>query len=89
MTGRVYRIAVAPRAERDVLSVPADVLRRLIPKIDALAKNPRPPGSKKLRGAEDNYRLRVGDYRVLYQIQDRVLLVLVLSVAHRREVYRR
>lgn len=89
MTGRTYRVRFAPRAERDLLSVPSTVLPRLTRKIDALASNPRPAGCQKLAGDEDIYRVRVGDYRILYQIQGRVLLVLVLAVGHRREVYRR
>ena len=88
MAGRVYRIEFAPRAERDLLALPEANARRLVPRIDALAPNPRPRGAKKLAGEDDLYRLRVGDYRVLYQIRDRVLLVLVIAVGHRREVYR-
>ena len=61
---------------------------RLRTRIDSLADNPRPPDTKKLSGAEELYRIRVGDYRVLYAIQDKVLLVLVVKVGHRREVYR-
>lgn len=53
-----------------------------------LAENPRPIGSEKLTGSEDLHRIRVGDYRILYQIQDDALLVLVVKIGHRREVYR-
>jgi mRNA interferase RelE/StbE len=56
--------------------------------INALADNPRPPGVQKLSAEDNVYRLRAGDYRVLYQIVDRQLLVLVVRVRHRREVYR-
>jgi mRNA interferase RelE/StbE len=55
--------------------------------ISSLQSNPRPAGCKKLAGNADYYRIRVGDYRVLYEIRDRVLLVLVIKVGHRREVY--
>ena len=53
-----------------------------------LASQPRPPGSEKLFGPEDLYRIRVGDYRIVYQIRDEELLVSVLKIGHRREVYR-
>ena len=53
-----------------------------------LADNPRPRGVEKLEGRENRYRIRVGDYRVIYEIHDEVLLVLVVRIGHRREVYR-
>jgi len=58
-------------------------------KIDGLRVNPRPNGSKKLNKEDPLYRIRVGDYRVVYQIQDKILLVLILKVGHRRDIYRR
>jgi mRNA interferase RelE/StbE len=84
-----YRVEIAPRAERDLRALPREEQERIRPRIDALGANPRPPGAEKLAGAENLYRLRVGAYRVLYQVADRILLVLVLEVGHRREVYRR
>ena len=60
----------------------------LNPAILALAENPRPPGCLKLSGEESLWRIRVGDYRVVYQVQDAVLLVLVVKLGHRREIYR-
>jgi mRNA interferase RelE/StbE len=67
--------------------LPSEVHRRISEKILTLEDNPRPSGSQKLRG-EENYRLRVGDYRVLYTIDDKARRVLVYGVAHRREAYR-
>jgi mRNA interferase RelE/StbE len=61
--------------------------QRLKPKIDALAQNPRPSGVVKLSGEDDLYRIRVGDYRVIYSIQDNRLLVLVVKIGHRRDIY--
>jgi mRNA interferase RelE/StbE len=61
---------------------------RLAEAIWALADNPRPRGCRKLAGQEGFYRIRVGDYRVIYEIQDRALVVLVLKLGHRRDVYR-
>ena len=61
---------------------------RLREAIDALAENPRAPGNVKLQGEGELYRVRVGDYRIVYQIQDAVLVVLVVQIGHRREIYR-
>ena len=63
--------------------------RRIEPKIDALAENPRPHGARKIEGQETAFRLRVGDYRIVYEVHDRALIVMVMIVGHRREVYRR
>ena len=89
MSGRVFRVELARRAERALLALPAEFSARIEARIDALVRDPRPSGAKKLAGDEELYRLRVGDYRVLYQVRDRVLVVLVVDVGHRREVYRR
>ena len=83
-----YRIELSPAAERDLDALPDDVYRRIRPRIDALASNPRPQGVKKLRGTENLYRIRIGDYRVVYQVGDKVLRVLIVRVKHRRDAYR-
>jgi len=83
-----YTVVLRPHAFRAMMKLPADVRRRLQPAIDALANTPRPAGVKKLSSTEDVYRIRVDDYRILYEIQDAVLRVLVIEVGHRREVYR-
>ena len=84
-----YRVIDKPAAERDLEKLPHDVLRRVSDRVSALAEEPRPPGCKKLGGEEDLYRIRVGDYRVLYEINDRERVVRVTRVRHRREVDRR
>jgi mRNA interferase RelE/StbE len=84
----MYEIEIAPAAERALKKLPADIQRRIIKGILKLEVNPRPSGVKKLSGEEDLYRVRIGDYRVIYQIRDGELIVLVVRVAHRREVYR-
>jgi len=66
----------------------ADILKRVIKALVKLEQEPRPPGVKKLSGEDELYRIRVGDYRIVYQIRDNELVVLVVRVAHRREVYR-
>jgi mRNA interferase RelE/StbE len=83
-----YRIEFTHRACKQFKSLSREVQLRLRPRIESLAKNPRPRGVKKLADSESIYRLRDGDYRVVYQVQDKVLLVLVLKIGHRREVYR-
>jgi mRNA interferase RelE/StbE len=83
-----YRIEFAPAATRQLGSLPRKQKVRIASKIDALSSDPRPPGCVKLRGSEDIYRIRVGDYRILYQVKDDILLVLVVKVAHRGEAYK-
>lgn len=83
-----YRILFKPSAERAFLALPRDIQKRLDKRLLALRDNPRPPGVKALTGAPGVLRLRVGDYRVLYEVDDAVLVVLVLKVAHRGDAYR-
>lgn len=83
-----YRLEVSPRASRDLRKLPTRVQERLRDLIDALAHVPRPRGVVKLAGEIDTYRIRVGDYRVLYEVHDQTLLVIVLKVADRKEAYR-
>jgi len=83
-----YQIEFTSVAWRDFSRLTTSVQERLQVKIDALAQQPRPPGVQKLEGRENRYRLRAGNYRVIYEIQDEVLLVLIVRIGHRREVYR-
>lgn len=83
-----HTVAIASSARRDLKRIRGRTLRRIADAIDALADNPRPPGVVKLAGEDDLYRIRVGDYRLVYQIQDDRLIVLVVRIGHRREVYR-
>ena len=86
---RTYRIEIVPAARRELAELPEDARRQVGRKIDSLAANPRPRGVEKLAGAEDLYRVRAGDYRILYQIRDEVLTIAVVKVGNRRDVYRR
>jgi mRNA interferase RelE/StbE len=81
------RIIFKPRARRDLGKLPHAIGERIAAAIDALALQPRPPGCVKLAGNDDLWRIRVGDYRVVYQIHDDLLIVLVVRIGHRREVY--
>jgi mRNA interferase RelE/StbE len=83
-----YAVEFSPSAEREFRKLSREVQRRLSPRIDSLAQNPRQSGAKKLKGREDLWRIRVGDYRIVYEVRDRTLVVLVIRVAHRRDVYR-
>ena len=84
-----YTVEFAPRAARDFRSLERATQQRLRGKIDRLEEDPRPRGCEKLTGADDLYRIRVGDYRIVYQVRDRVLVILVVRIGHRRDVYRR
>jgi mRNA interferase RelE/StbE len=83
-----YRVLILPRAQRQIESLPRQTRTRIIGAIDTLEKNPRSLGTKKLKGTEDLYRLRVGDYRIIYAIQDDELLVIVVNAGHRKDIYR-
>ncbi len=84
-----YTVSIKPKAEKYLTALrDARLYRRLRQAIGALAENPRPPGCLKMQGNEELYRIRVGDYRILYQVRDTVLLVLVVSIGNRREIYR-
>ena len=84
-----YRIELSPRVQRDLKALDGSVRRRIKQRIDALAENPYPSGIKKIEGEDDLYRLRVGDYRILYQVKGNILLILIVGIGHRREIYRR
>jgi mRNA interferase RelE/StbE len=84
----MYKIEFLRPAQRALRELPADIQRRLDPAILALANHPRPPGCIKLSGKESLWRIRVGTYRIVYQILDDRLLVLVVKVGHRRDIYR-
>ena len=83
-----YAIVFTPAAKRDLNALPRTILRRVDAKIQSLRENPRPQNMKKLRGREGFLRVRVGDYRIVYQVADDRLVVLVVRIGHRREVYR-
>jgi mRNA interferase RelE/StbE len=84
-----YQVVVEDGAARAIRKLGRGVQRQVVAKLERLGENPRPQGSKKLEGTEDLHRVRVGDYRIVYRIEEEVLLVLVVRVAHRSDVYRR
>jgi mRNA interferase RelE/StbE len=84
-----YHIEFTPAALRQLGSLPRKDQVKIASKVDALGSDPRPPGCAKLRMSEDIYRIRSGDYRILYQVKDAALLVLVIKVGKRDEIYQR
>ncbi len=82
------RIEVAPAALRQLRKLDPAARRRIQAAIELLSEQPRPSGAKKLTGGEGEWRARTGDYRIVYEIHDHVLLVLVAAIGHRREIYR-
>jgi mRNA interferase RelE/StbE len=85
----VYRVEVKKSARKEITALPKRDQRRVVTAIAELASNPRPLGARRLTAIENAYRVRVGDYRVVYQVADDVLIVYVVRVAHRKDVYRR
>jgi mRNA interferase RelE/StbE len=89
MTQKVYRIEVSPSAERDLFKLGSRITRvefeRIRVSISSLADQPRPVGVRKLKGSDDVYRIRVGRFRIIYIVNDEILLVLIIQVAKRTE----
>ena len=85
----MYEVYVEKAAENDLNRLTTVTFHRIIPHIKALAENPRPSNSLKLTGSKNDWRIRVGDYRVLYEIDEKAKAVKIMGVRHRREVYRR
>jgi mRNA interferase RelE/StbE len=83
----VYHIEFEAGSRKEFLKLPRQIQDDLIPLIDSLVKNPRPFGSKKLKGAA-GYRIRKGDYRILYTVNNEEQVIRIYRVGHRREVYR-
>ena len=82
-----YTVRLKRSAEQELRRLPRDNIPRILSRMQQLASQPRPPGCKKLTG-EEEYRVRQGDFRILYTVDDQQRLVEVVKIAHRREVYR-
>lgn len=83
-----YSIQITPRARKDIRGLDRKTRRRINEAILSLAQNPRPLGVRKLKGAEGLWRIRVGPYRVIYEIRDNKIVVIIVRVRHRRDAYR-
>lgn len=83
-----YRIEIGRSAEKALAGLPKADLVRVLEHIKALGNNPYPPGCRKLAGEEDVYRIRSGRYRIIYEVLAKIILVRVLKIGHRKDVYR-
>jgi mRNA interferase RelE/StbE len=83
-----YSVVFARSASKELRSLDSQVALRILKRVEALSKNPRPAGVVKLEGATDLWRIRVGEWRVVYRMADRERIVDVIAVRHRREAYR-
>ncbi|MBP7639135.1 MAG: type II toxin-antitoxin system RelE/ParE family toxin [Lentisphaerae bacterium] len=83
-----YAVRLDPRTWKGIERLPDDIRGRIVRRLKSLEEDPRPPGVAKLSGAEDLYRVRAGDWRIVYAVRDRELVVVVIRIGHRREVYR-
>jgi mRNA interferase RelE/StbE len=83
-----YKIVFLPVARKELVSLPYEIQKRIDKKIIALADNPRPHDVKALHGEKKLYRVRVGDYRIIYNIEDKIITVIIVRVKHRKDVYR-
>ena len=84
----MYEILIEKAAERDLKKLPAADFERIIPHLKDLAEDARPAGSRKISGSEHDWRIRVGTYRIIYELNEKEKIVKILRVRHRREVYR-
>lgn len=84
----MYQVVIARRAVRAIAALPRREQQRIRAAVDLLADNPRPPGCRKLTGEDASYKVRVGPYRIIYEVIDDRLVVQVVRVGHRRDIYR-
>ncbi|MGB3291693.1 MAG: type II toxin-antitoxin system RelE/ParE family toxin [Phormidesmis sp.] len=82
-----YQIEFTKRADKQFQALPAQIKKRIAAKVESLAQDPRPAGVVKLSGEDNAYRIRIGDYRVVYSIFDEEVVILIFRVSHRRDAY--
>jgi mRNA interferase RelE/StbE len=83
----MYQVVVSKSAEKELTKLPKSTIEKVVPVLQSLAENPRPSSCKKLKGFVNLWRVRIGNYRIIYMIDDIVLLVDIRSVGHRKNVY--
>ena len=83
-----YKIFISASAEKKLKKIPKNDLVKVIEKIQSLSTDPYPEGCRKLSGEENTYRVRQGTYRIIYEIENKKLIILVLKVGHRKDIYR-
>ena len=84
----MYEVFLEKATQRDLKALSRENFHRIIPRIEELARNPRPSGCHKIAGSKSDWRVRVGNYRIIYEVDDKAKVVRVMRVRHRREVYR-
>lgn len=85
----MYQIRFKKKAQKELLNLPKSIIKTVVTSIDNLSSNPRPKGSKKLRGSKENlWRIRIGNYRVIYLIEDTVKVLVVRKIGHRKDIYK-
>ena len=84
----LFEIRFAPSVQKDLRKIPKDIAQKILENIRLLAKNPKPFGFRLLEGSEIAWRIKINKYRVVYTIEDKVLIITVVRVAHRKDVYR-
>ena len=83
----VYEVLLSKAARKRLSLLSTFIHNKIIEDLSALSSLPRPPGCKKLKGYKNAYRIRVGDYRIIYEIEDKVLRILVMTIGHRKDIY--
>ena len=83
----MYKVIVSKTASKELADLPVQAVNRIIPAIKKLSEDPRPPGCKKLKGEQNSCRIRIGDYRVIYTVEDIICIVDIRSVGHRKDIY--
>ena len=85
----MYTISIKPSALKEINKLPTPTIKKIGKAIDGLSKNPRPDGVKKLKGSDEElYRIRIGDYRIVYSIEDEIKIIDILKVGHRKDIYK-
>lgn len=83
-----YNVVLSKTAEKDLYKLPSQIISKIIPALQSLENNPRPSGCKKLKGFTNLWRIRVGNYRIIYAIDEVITLVDVREIGHRKDVYK-
>jgi mRNA interferase RelE/StbE len=85
---KTYQVVLSKTAEKELERLPAQVISKIIPVLESLENNPRPSGCKKLKGFKDFWRVRIGNYRIIYAINDVILLVDIREIGGRKDIYK-
>jgi mRNA interferase RelE/StbE len=85
---KTYQVVLSNTAKKDLSKLPTQVVNKIIPVLEALQNNPRPNGCKKLKGFKDLWRVRIGNYRIIYSIDDVILLIDVREIGDRKDIYK-